>query len=87
MVQREGMALRLFYLSDEQLGMLHSRARGNMRRLARLVRDVYAGEAADVLVLGPEDGAFEVRKANRKPFRAGEVMRCLSAQLKNMTSG
>ena len=78
------MALRLFYLSDEQLGMLRSRACGDKRRLVRLLRTVYVGEVADVLVLGPEDGAFEVRKANRKPFRAREVVRCLSAQLKRM---
>jgi hypothetical protein len=48
---------------------------------------VYDGEVADVLVLGPEDGAFEVRKANRKPFRAGEVVRCLTAQLEHMKLG
>ena len=77
------MALRLFYLSDEQLGVLRSRARGDKRRLARLLRDVYAGEVADVLVLGPEDGMFEVRKANRRPFTAREVVRCASA-IENM---
>ena len=81
------MALRLFYLSDEQLGVLRSRARGDKRRLVRLLRAVYDGEVADVLVLGPENGAFEVRKANRKPFRAREVVRCLTAQLEHMKLG
>ena len=36
---------------------------------------------ADVLVMGPEDGAFEVQKVDRTPFSRRDVVSCAQRQL------
>lgn len=77
--------MELFFLSDERLRALARRARGDERRLARALRRVYAHEAPpggpDVLVMGPEDGAFEVQKVDRTPFSRRDVVSCAQRQL------
>ena len=76
--------MELFYMNDEWLVRVWDRARGSERRFARALgrawdEDVPSG-AADVIVVGPEGGEYELRNACRRPFSRREMVCIARAQ-------